>query len=54
MEKSQPKNSSLLDYVWPVLMIICLGLLTAQLVISSQSSDGNNKQLIEKTYTKRK
>lgn len=35
-------------------MIICLSLLTAQLIISSQTSDGDTKQLIEKTFTKRK
>jgi len=54
MEESQTKNSSILSYLWSILMIICISLLTLHLVLLTRSFVGDNKQLIEKTFTIRK
>lgn len=51
MEKPQTKSSLILNYFWSILMIICIGLLTAHLVLSVKTTNEKNDQLIEKTFT---
>ena len=50
MEKSNFTKSSNLDYLWSILMIICITLLATHLVISSKSSASENDQIIKRTF----
>jgi hypothetical protein len=54
MAKSDSKKSSGINYLWSVLMIICILLLTAHLIISAKLSIGKSDTTIEKTFTERK
>ena len=54
MAKSISKGSSFLSYLWSVLMLICISLLTIHLILSIPSSEENSEKLIEETFTDRK
>ncbi len=53
MEKSNSRKSSNLDYLWSILMIICISLLATHLVITSKLSASENDQIIKRTFVSR-
>ena len=54
MAKSDSKTSSFLSYLWSILMIVCILLLTVHLVLSTKEISGGSPQTIENTFTSRK
>ena len=53
MANNKSKSSSSIDYIWSILMIICISLLTVHLVISAKSTAGKDNKVIEQTFVKR-
>jgi len=53
MAKSKSENSSGLNYLWSILMIICISLLTFHLILSAKSTAKDNNNIIEQTFVKR-